>query len=345
MSTLSERESRGDQAELEATSTGSGTKHSEFAPTNVVNGRDCADNAEPTAPTGHTPVLLQEMLHNLTPQPGSVYVDATFGGGGYTEAILEAADTRVIAIDCDWEAQTRAKALAKRYPSRIEFFLSKFSEIGTIMRGRRFDGIVFDFGLSSFQLDSAERGFSFRYDGPLDMRMGKTPLTASSVVNTYKENDIYQILKYYGEERFAKKISRAIVQGRPIDSTLKLADIIRSVVPRTTAIDPCTKTFQALRIFVNDELKEIEVALNKVVDLTGESKIKQVCVVTVAFHSLEDRIIKNWVQRNSTPGPRGVFIEEKIRKVVRPSKSEIERNPRSRSARLRAVLVKNGGLE
>jgi 16S rRNA (cytosine1402-N4)-methyltransferase len=288
----------------------------------------------------HQPVLLQEMLHYLAPQDGGIYVDATFGGGGYTEAILKAAASHVIAIDCDREAEARAKFFAEKYPARFEFCPSKFSKIDEIMRGRAFDGVVFDFGLSSFQLDDGTRGFSFRYDGPLDMRMGETSITAGQVVNTYREEDIYQIIKYYGEDRFAKKISRAIVQNRPVNSTFKLADIIRAVVPKTASIDPCTKTFQALRIFVNDELKEIEIVLNKVVHLVEENKLSQVCVVTVAFHSLEDRVVKNWIRRNAA-------IEEKTRHVVRPSEAEIIANPRSRSARLRAVLVKgktnNGG--
>lgn len=274
------------------------------------------------------------MLHHLAPHDGGIYVDATFGGGGYTEAILKAAASRVIAIDCDWAAAPRAKPFAEQYPSRFEFFLSKFSGIDGVLRGRAFDGIVFDFGLSSFQLDDGGRGFSFRYDGPLDMRMGETSLTAGHVVNTYPEKDLYQIIKSYGEDRFAKRISRAIVQNRPINTTFNLADIIRSVVPRTASIDPCTKTFQALRIFVNDELKEIEIALNKVVNLVEENKLSQVCVITVAFHSLEDRVVKNWIQRNTT-------VEEKIRHVVRPSATEVTANPRSRSARLRAVLVKS----
>jgi 16S rRNA (cytosine1402-N4)-methyltransferase len=291
---------------------------------------------------GHVPVLLNEMLYYLAPKDSGVYVDATFGGGGYSRAILNTAYTNVIAIDRDQEAKNRAQIFIENYPTRFEFFLSNFGNIDTIVRNRHFDGVVFDFGLSSFQLEYGERGFSFQTDGPLDMRMGNTGLKAEEVINTFNEEDIFQIIKFYGEERFARKISRAILKNRPIHTTFELAKIVRSVIPRTTAIDPATKTFQAIRIFVNNELKEIEIALDKIVKLATGSNISQVCVVTVAFQSLEDRVVKNWIQRNKNPllGSDWV-VEEKVHKVVVPQDEEIKSNPRSRSARLRAVVVKN----
>lgn len=293
-------------------------------------------------PTGHAPVLLEAMLAHLAPQPGKVYVDATFGGGGYTKAILESSDCTVIAIDRDCEAAARAAVFQQKYGERFSFFLKTFGTMASFLP-LPVDGIVFDFGVSSFQIDTASRGFSFQQDGPLDMRMGTGDLTAFEVINHYSEQDLADIIFTYGQERFARKITRAILNERkkhPINSTLELAQIIRSVVPARTAINPATKTFQAIRIFVNDELREISNALEQITQNILPAQHKPLKVVTVAFHSLEDKIVKNWIaehQRNPTilPSHR---LHVQTQKVITPTKEECDANPRSRSARLRSVV-------
>jgi 16S rRNA (cytosine1402-N4)-methyltransferase len=257
----------------------------------------------------HIPVLLNEVIEYLKPQDGHAYVDATFGGGGYSRAILEhVADSRVLAIDRDPAAFARAEAFVNRYGARFSFFLTNFARIAEVLAEHDYSGIVFDFGVSSFQLEDGERGFSFQNDGPLDMRMdgadgasqiiGQAPrITASELVNTYAESDLASIIKVYGDEPFARKISNAIVRRRrerPINTTFELAEVVRSVVRHAGAIDPATKTFQALRIFINDELREIQTALDSIVKDVAARQLQQISVITVAFHSLEDRIVKNW---------------------------------------------------
>lgn len=273
-----------------------------------------------------------------------MYVDATFGGGGYTRAILKAAACQVIALDRDPDAGVRAQAVSKEFPGRLQFVLTPFSRLDEILeihpRLLHLKGIVFDFGVSSFQLDEPERGFSFQKEGPLDMRMGPEGLTAADVVNTFSQKDLGEILRTYGEEPHAQLISRALTMRRkqaPFKTTLELAETVRSVVLRTGMLDPATKTFQAIRIFVNDELREIRDALRAVERLVLKKGL-QLRVVTVAFHALEDRIVKNWIRELYLPDAAVKAIEA-TRHVILPSDSELRANARSRSGRLRAVTV------
>lgn len=298
----------------------------------------------------HIPVLLNEMLEALSPKSGELYLDATFGGGGYTRAILEAAPCRVVGIDRDPDAIKRAAALKKEYPDRFDIFQATFSTMESVLKTNgydKFDGIIFDFGVSSFQLDEAERGFSFRFDGPLDMRMSGEGLSAADIVNTYSESDIADIIYRYGEERKSRRIARAIVEHRqenPILSTKQLADLIKSVIySKKDDIHPATLSFQGLRIFVNNELIEIEDGLNfskNCLNVGGR-------LIAVTFHSLEDRLVKTFLRGESgrTAGgsrylPETTSTQKTFKDLYRkgksPSDNEITMNPRSRSARLRA---------
>ena len=306
----------------------------------------------------HISVLLAEVLTYLSPKEGGVYVDGTFGVGGYTKAILDAAaGVRVIAVDRDPVARKHADALAAQYAERLTFVESRFSQMDDVLRDleiAQVDGIVLDLGVSSPQLDEAERGFSFRKEGPLDMRMGLCAVSAADIVNTFEEEEIARILFVYGEERYARRIARRIVEVRkqaPIMTTTALSDIVRLAMPphaRHGKIDPATRSFQGLRIYVNEELSEIEVFLKKSIDLLRVGAR----LVIVSFHSLEDRLVKhffkeNAVKRDLTPhlpwhsheGPEPVFTLL-TKKSVTPSEQELAAHPRSRSARLRAVEKK-----
>jgi 16S rRNA (cytosine1402-N4)-methyltransferase len=290
--------------------------------------------------TTHTPVLLNEMITYLAPQDGATYIDATFGGGGYSQAILDSAKCYVVAFDRDPEAETRAASFVKNYIDRFQFILSNFGNLKKFLPDISFSGIVFDFGVSSFQLDNACRGFSFQTNGPLDMRMSNHGITAANVVNTFSQEDLAVIIKTYSDERLAWRISRAIVKARTnraIETTFDLADIVRSVLPRSGKIDPATKTFQALRIFINDELREIQQALDSITEAIIQKKMSNISVITVAFHSLEDRIVKNWVHQLKECSSISLFIDTS--KVVIPSKNELDRNPRSRSAKMRSIKI------
>jgi 16S rRNA (cytosine1402-N4)-methyltransferase len=310
----------------------------------------------------HIPVLRNEVIEYLNPQDGNTYVDATFGGGGYSRAIFEhAANSRVLAIDRDPAAFERAKPFVNKYGAHFSFFLTNFARIAEVLVEHDYSGVVFDFGVSSFQLEDGERGFSFQNDGPLDMRMdgangapqiiGQAPkLTAGELVNTYAESDLARIINVYGDEPYAKKISNAIVRRRrerPINTTFELAEIIRSVVRHAGAIDPATKTFQALRIFINDELREIQTALDSIVKDVAARQLQQISVITVSFHSLEDRIVKNWWMSNKRHEPSyvpnsqeyTVTITSLHHHVIMPSADELRTNPRSRSARMRAFSL------
>ncbi|MHA1559002.1 MAG: 16S rRNA (cytosine(1402)-N(4))-methyltransferase RsmH [Alphaproteobacteria bacterium] len=285
----------------------------------------------------HIPVLLNEAIDALNLSPNKIYLDATFGGGGYSKAILENGCV-VHAIDRDPDAKKRAEVLLKKYPKQFFFYQGLFSEIQKIFpQDVRFDGVVFDFGMSSYQLNEGERGFSFRIDGPLDMRMSfEKKLTAETVVNTFKERDLADIIYVYGEGKNSFKIANAIIKRRAlstIKTTKELAEIICSVVKNRKSIDPATKTFQALRIFINDELMEIKEGLNQVLPLVKEKGR----IVTVAFHSLEDRIVKLW-------GKDCKKLKTLIKNVIMPSLHEIKNNPRSRSARMRIFEVLNGDV-
>lgn len=301
----------------------------------------------------HIPVMLSEVLAALSPKDGEVYVDGTFGAGGYTRAFLDAADCKVIAIDRDPTAIARADEMKIRYGARFIFVEGCFGDALELVRQAGFhqvDGFVLDIGVSSMQIDDAARGFSFRFDGPLDMRMARTGETAADIVNTYREEDIANIIYQYGEERHSRKIARRIVAAReqaPILTTAQLADIVRAAIPRSPKdkIDPATRTFQALRIAVNDELGELSRALN-----TAEHLLKSSGrLVVVSFHSLEDGIVKSFLYERSGKTPsasRHVPSAQSsllptfslpFRKPVEASPAESDLNPRSRSAKLRAA--------
>jgi len=289
----------------------------------------------------------------LAPRAGGVYLDGTFGGGGWTSAILDAADCTVWAIDRDPDAIARGASIVARYPGRLHLLHGQFGDMAELLGDagvHRLDGIVLDLGVSSFQLSDAGRGFSFRADGPLDMRMGNHGTTAADLVNNLPERALADLLFEFGEERASRRVARAIAAARaeaPITTTGRLASIIRSVLPSGgSGIDPSTRSFQALRIKVNDELGEIERALEQAVRLLAPGGR----LVVVSFHSLEDRIVKRFMTEAAgrTPAPsrhdpRGLTPRVAARfrlltpRAVRPGDDEINANPRSRSARLRAI--------
>lgn len=298
-------------------------------------------------PQVHIPVLRGEMIAALAPRDGALYLDGTFGGGGYSEALLRSADCRVVALDRDPAATRRGDALKQLYSGRLTLVEGRFGEMEQLLRPlgiARLAGIALDLGLSSTQLDDPARGFSFRADGPLDMRMEASGRTAADLVNQATEAELASMIRDYGEERFARRIARAIGAARPLTRTGELAAIIRRVVPETGGIDPATRTFQALRIVVNDELGEIDrglAAAERLLEPGGR-------LAVVAFHSLEDRRVKSFLRRRSgnaprtsrhVPGGRQPVPSFRLvhRKPVTPSAAEIARNPRARSARLRAA--------
>jgi 16S rRNA (cytosine1402-N4)-methyltransferase len=298
---------------------------------------------------GHAPVLLREMLTALAVRAGGVYLDGTFGAGGYTRAILEAGAARVFAIDRDPAAVTRGRELATEWPNftMLEGRFADMAELLGVHRVRLLDGVVVDLGLSSMQLDEAARGFSFALDGPLDMRMSGAGITAAEVVNRADLDTLTEILRRYGEEPSARRIAKAIVQRRqrrPLERTHELADLVAGVVGgRSGRIDPATRTFQALRIHVNDELGELQRALPAAEALLARGGR----LAVVAFHSLEDRIVKRFLAERSDTAPRpsrhqpvvapsaGPRWRLPAKRALRPGPAEIAANPRARSARLR----------
>lgn len=303
--------------------------------------------------TGHSAVMLPEAIRLLAPRDGGIYLDGTFGGGSYTEALLEAAACTVWAIDRDPEAIARGARLAARFQGRLHLVEGQFGDMLSLLAGagvHALDGVALDLGVSSFQLDDPARGFSFRADGPLDMRMAKHGTTAAELVNTLPEGDLADILYQFGEERASRRIARAIATARtdaPITTTSGLAAIVRSVLPPDrSGIDPATRSFQALRIRVNDELGEIARALSAAARLL----LPGGRLVVVAFHSLEDRIVKRFMTdaagRAAAPSrhdPRGLLQRTTPRfrlltpRALRPTHAETAANPRARSARLRAL--------
>lgn len=298
-------------------------------------------------PHAHIPVLLTEVIAALAPRDGALYLDGTFGGGGYTEALLRTARCQVVALDRDPAAVQRGDALASLYRGRLTLIEGRFGEMERLLQPlgvRHLAGVTLDLGVSSPQLDDPARGFSFRDDGPLDMRMGQAGQTAADLVNTASEAELAAIIRDYGEERLARRIARAIVAARPLTRTSELAALIRRVVPQSGGIDPATRTFQALRIAVNDELGELDrglAAAERMLEPGGR-------LAVVAFHSLEDRQIKNFLRLRSgaapktsrhLPGTRQTAPSFRLisRKPVTPGAAELARNPRARSARLRAA--------
>jgi len=300
-------------------------------------------------------VLLAEVIESLRPQDGAVYIDGTFGAGGYTRAILKAADCSVLALDRDPSAIIGGQALKKEFGDRLTLLESRFSELDEVAREQGVapvDGIVLDIGVSSMQLDEAGRGFSFMADGPLDMRMSSSGASAADVVNEADEEDLAGIIYVFGEERRSRAIARAIVKARsesPIATTRVLAEVVSRAVGGRRGDDqhPATRTFQALRIYVNDELGELARAL-----AAAEHVLKPAGrLVVVTFHSLEDRIVKRFLQERSGKEsqvsrhlpPQSVKLQLPSFEIVNPrpltpSKAELEVNPRARSARLRAAV-------
>ncbi|HUC17903.1 MAG TPA: 16S rRNA (cytosine(1402)-N(4))-methyltransferase RsmH [Acetobacteraceae bacterium] len=299
----------------------------------------------------HIPVLLDEMLAFLCPRDGGTYLDATFGGGGHAGAILGAARCTLFAIDRDPAAIARGAALAARYPDRLTLIEGRFSAMLELLRRAgvdRLDGIVMDLGVSSFQLDDPARGFSFRFAGPLDMRMGRDGPTAADLVNTLPAEALASLLAEFGEERHARRIARHLLAARarrPIATTTELAEIIRAAMPPSRErIDPATRSFQALRIRVNDELGEIASALEQAASLLAPGGR----LIVIAFHSLEDRLVKHFMAEAAgrTPLPSRYLPatpREAARfrlltpRAVRPGTAEIAANARAASARLRAI--------
>jgi 16S rRNA (cytosine1402-N4)-methyltransferase len=305
------------------------------------------------APRGHIPVLLAEAVATLAPRAEGSYLDATFGGGGYAAAILEAAPCTLWALDRDPAAIARGAALAARYPGRLHLIETRFGAMLEALSARgvtTLDGVVMDLGVSSFQLDEGERGFSFRAEGPLDMRMGRDGPSAADLVNTLDAEALATILSELGEERHARKIARAILRERaisPITTTGRLASIVRSSIPRDpSGLDSATRSFQALRMAVNEELPEIEQGLAAAAALLAPGGR----LVVVSFHSLEDRIVKRFfAARTGREGlasrhdPAALLAPPKpdflilTTRAVRPGAAELAGNPRARSARLRAM--------
>ncbi|NVJ71577.1 MAG: 16S rRNA (cytosine(1402)-N(4))-methyltransferase RsmH [Alphaproteobacteria bacterium] len=308
---------------------------------------------------GHIPVLLNEVVEALAPRDGEVYVDGTFGAGGYTRAVLNAANCKVIAIDRDPDAIKRAESLKAEFGERFQILEGCFGDMAELLLAagiESVDGVMLDIGVSSFQLDEAERGFSFQGDGPLDMRMARSGESAADVVNTYDEADLANIIYDYGEERKSRRIAAAIVKDRatePFTRTKQLADMIERVIGRAPqrkgqkSVHPATRTFQALRIHVNDELGELRrglVGAEAVLASGGR-------LVVVSFHSLEDRIVKNFMAARSgrvsggsrhMPGPVSAgpvpSFELKNKGAVKPGDAELDQNPRARSSRLRTAI-------
>ena len=304
-----------------------------------------------TEKTPHIPVLLNEVVESIAPKDGGVYVDGTFGAGGYTRAVLDAADCPVYAIDRDPDAIREGQKLVDAYKGRLHLLHGTFGEMAELVRGEGVDfvdGVMLDIGVSSMQIDRAERGFSFQKDGALDMRMSQNGLSAADVLNTFGEREIADIIYKYGEERFSRRIAAAVVEQRktaPFKTTLEFADLIRRTVPhKREDIDPATRSFQALRIYVNDELGQLESGLSAAHDLLKAGGRMAV----VSFHSLEDRIVKTFMQEKSgkTANPsRYMPVVEKqaatlktiTKKPILPTESETKFNSRARSARLRVA--------
>jgi 16S rRNA (cytosine1402-N4)-methyltransferase len=299
----------------------------------------------------HRPVLIREVIAALAPQDGGRYIDGTFGRGGYTRGLLEAANCTVLAIDRDPEALSFGAEMAKGFGGRLRVVAGTFGHLDSLAEAAEFGpitGVTLDIGVSSPQIDTPERGFSFRTDGPLDMRMSLSGQSAADLVNGLGEEDLANIIYQYGEERLSRRVAKAIVRARaisPILTTSALADVVRSAVPKSKdGIDPATRTFQGLRIAVNDELGELErglAAAERCLAPGGRLAI-------VAFHSLEDRIVKNFladrsgksasVSRYAPPkdvaAPSFTLIS---RKAITAQPDELSANPRARSAKLRVA--------
>ncbi|XP_014475139.1 PREDICTED: probable methyltransferase-like protein 15 homolog [Dinoponera quadriceps] len=342
-----------------------------------ANARQCGSQSVPSK-NPHTPVMAQEVLTYIEPSPGKTYIDMTFGAGGHTAKLLEhSPDVKIFALDRDPIAYEYAQKLSQKYPGQVIPLLGRFSELPQLLKqhqiGRNsIDGCLFDFGCSSMQFDIADRGFSLSKDGPLDMRMDgfRCPeqATAADVLERATEEDLVRIIKIYGQEKRAKKIARAIIEARymfrKLETTKELAELVESSLGGEIRKDSlgrfshsATKTFQALRIFVNNELNEINYGMllaRIYLKLSGR-------LITISFHSLEDTIIKRHISGNITDNLANVislkyanrdkaFNEEELERltetpwkmmhkhILTPTAEEIKTNPRARSAKFRAIL-------
>ncbi|HEY0626246.1 MAG TPA: 16S rRNA (cytosine(1402)-N(4))-methyltransferase RsmH [Allosphingosinicella sp.] len=297
----------------------------------------------------HVPVLLEEVVAALDPKDGETHVDGTFGAGGYTKAIMERG-AKVIAFDRDPDAIREGASLVAVSGERLTLVPERFSRMRQALRDRgvdEVDGVTLDIGVSSMQLDRAERGFSFQADGPLDMRMEQEGQSAADFVNNADEDEIADVLFHYGEEPKSRRVARAIVAARPIKRTSQLAEVVRKALGHHAGMkkDPATRTFQAIRIHLNEELQELEGGLEAAEQVLKEGG--RLAVVT--FHSLEDRVVKRFLRERSgsvpagsrhlpataNKGPKPTF--EAVGKAVRAGEAEIKANPRARSATLRVA--------
>ena len=301
------------------------------------------------SPARHIPVLLDEVIDALDPQPGDLVVDATFGAGGYTRALLDRGAT-VHAFDRDPDALASGRTWREtgENPPRLILHAQRFSEMLGVMTSAgiaRVDGIVMDIGVSSMQLDQAHRGFAFSAEGPLDMRMSQDGESAADFLNTADENEIADVIYRYGEERQSRRVARAIVAARPLETTGELARLVRKALGHKPhdKKDPATRTFQAIRIHVNGELDELSQGLSAAEHLLREGGR----LAVVSFHSLEDRIVKRFLRdASATPGASRhvpmaasrdpVFLQ--VSRAIKPDEAEIARNPRSRSSVLRHAV-------
>ncbi len=302
----------------------------------------------------HFPVLIRELKEQLNPEENKVYVDCTFGRGSYSEMVLSHKNTKVIAFDRDENVLKFAKDFEAKYKDRFFFINDVFSNLERIkeLGFTQVDGFMFDFGLSTMQIENQDRGFSFSKNGLLSMQMGKNHIDAKKVVNSYKENEIADILYKYGDERKSRIIAKYIVEKRkqkPIETTFELKDIVHSALrsPKIGKIDSATKSFQALRIYVNNELYHIENALSKTLPLL----VKGGKIVAVSFHSLEDKIVKNFFNKHSKPpamqsrhvvdfDTSNNFVKTLLpnKKVITPQSDETALNKASRSAKMRVAI-------
>ncbi len=305
----------------------------------------------------HTSVLLKEVLFYLQPKDGKNYLDCTFGAGGYSRAILKAANCSVKALDQDCSVQIYADELKKEFPDRFSFMHTNFAQYLRVEESIKYDAIILDLGVSSMQLDQGKRGFSFMHDGPLDMRMSSHGMSAEDFVREASEEEIANVIYKYGNETASRKIARNICQKRvvePIRTTGQLAAIVRSSLgAKKGKIDPATKTFQAIRIYVNNELQNLEDSLDSVYKLlTHGGKI-----IVVSFHSLEDKIVKYFFRSNSSKNiarskyapaaeiEDGKWLQIITKKPIVPGNDELRLNPRARSAKLRVAAKKEANYD